>query len=83
MEQEALKVFFVQFGTMKNERTNEDIDWGNAHALSTEFQSTNSSCGFAPAKVKITPDNRHAVCLKMRDDLEAAFKAGKLSLHTE
>ncbi|MBS0895410.1 type II/III secretion system domain protein [Tatumella sp. JGM130] len=77
MEQETLKVFFVQFGTMKNDKTNEDFNWGNAQALSTEFESTNSSCGFAPAKVKITPDNRHAICLKMRDDLEIAFKAGK------
>lgn len=77
MGQETLKVFFVQFGTMKNDRTNEDFDWGNAQAFSTEFESTNTSCGFAPAKVKISPDNRHAVCLRLRDDLQEAFKSGK------
>ena len=41
------------------------------------FEVPHRSCGFAPAKVKITPDNRHAVCLKMRDNLESAYKSGK------
>lgn len=76
MENQSLKLIFVQFGKIDD----SDTEWANAQVLSSEFTSTQgagrASAGFPPGKIDISPAERHSVGLRLRDDLEAAHARG-------
>lgn len=72
MKNQTLKLIFVQFGRIDDSET----EWANAQALSTDFTSSQgagrASAGFPPGKLDVSPDNKHAIGLRLRDDLEFA-----------
>lgn len=76
MKNQAIKIVFVQFGKIDD----SEVEWANAQALSTEYSSSNAagraSAGFAPGKLDVSPDNRHSVGLRLRDDLNYAYEQG-------
>ncbi|EED1924662.1 type II/III secretion system domain protein [Escherichia coli] len=76
MQNQPVKLLFVQFGKIDD----SGMEWANAQAISTEYSSTQgagrASAGFAPGRVDVSPDNHHAIGLRLRDDLNFAYEQG-------
>lgn len=75
MKQETIKLLFIRFGIMKDEKGGDPFNWGNGFALSS-FSSNTHQAGFEPIKIDITPDDKFSVCLRLRDDLIKACELG-------